>query len=1394
MNDGPTEQSLGALIENYRGYHPSIDILFSLATLIFLRWADFEDAEREAIAGFEGTPYEPVLPSKYHWRTWCHLRSESQLERLIQELPSVLERCGNHRQDSLATQLYRIAPVVVELSRLNRECLGNLVGWLARQPFETPKDRQAIRDQLDRGFRNYRDKFSGEYSTPDEITSLMVRLANPKKGESVYDPCFGYAGLLTQAINHVGHEDKKGNRQSAFASYATPPLRIAGVEKRLGSYVLGLTRLVLSGIHSPQVELGNSLERQPPSNPLTDGFDVVLANPPWGAKVDLKGSMHYTIDTKDSTSLFLQHALSQLRPGGRLVMVVPPSFLFRGGRELELRKWLAEEHSIEKILSIPHGAFAPFTGIETAIVVIRRGSSTTKIRFVDGARIYKSGNESTERIRGPKAKLIRPLIDEFFKRIDGTVQDDFQWDLSIEDLRKLDYDLTPRRRDRSGLDRILESLPMQAAIENLGDCCSVTLGRTIPSGSLSNELPESKEETNSPVPYIRVRDLQKGSAGHASSWILPTAASGIDPKYKLRAGDILFSRSGAIGKAGIVRNGAVGAIASHTFLVIRPLHDAVDPHYVLAYLQSAEVIAWLEDRSRGSAVKQLPMESILKLPVAIPPLQIQQRIADEHRLLQVDALAYLSELLSEDSTRTLSKDLNDWVALNLQTLEQSQLNEPIDTFLERLELLAALSSPIDLCARCGKPYHIDESFCDRFDKSLGFRQAIRTTCTDCLIGDELSTIEDSENAKDFFEQSPLIKWALDFGWITESMARITKVPDMSTVYAILLSVQMKLSNSLEKIQGDLPSQQRARELTSELNRHIGWHLSVLVLRTRLEIDVIWTEYEACGTKRLSFRVSNKGRLPLSDLEFSLAHPWVSKQGNNNLAIIPFLGAGAVCEIEFVNDPSAPTPIPTTSSKTNSKPLAVESSSMRDELQLNWVARRISGDREVGAQRVAIEFESPRDSDAKAATPYERKLVGSPYICGDPVKPERSEMFFGRNELLEKIRRSVITSGNVVLLEGNRRSGKSSILFHMEGDQAIPGWLGIYCSLQGAEGASVGGIPTVEVFRAMAYAIAQGVRKSLGSAPLPDGTMLDATRKTGIQRAIGNGIRVDSPFQDFREYIDLVLSYLSERKLGILLMLDEFDKLQEGINNGVTSPQVPENIRFLVQSLQGFTAILTGSRRLKRLREEYWSALFGLGTRMGVTSLASEDTEQLIVEPAKQEFAYTRPAVELCIELTAGQPYLIQCLCNRIFDDAIARGYKSITVDHIERAVQSFVVDNEHFATLWDFTQSDRRRYLLALLWQERDSDVPMTVGVIQAKMEEAGVEVREESLISDIEELIELELIDRNGSATSSYYSLSIPMMGLWIDTQQDVNVLQSRARSDSFENPGSDNSNGALD
>ncbi len=115
---------------------PAHEIGVALAALIFLRWADFEEAEREAIAAFDDVNYEPVLPSRFYWRSWCNVYP-SELERIIRELPSVLDRASNSRHDSMATQLHRVAPAVEKLSRIPAETLALIIRWLADQPFET---------------------------------------------------------------------------------------------------------------------------------------------------------------------------------------------------------------------------------------------------------------------------------------------------------------------------------------------------------------------------------------------------------------------------------------------------------------------------------------------------------------------------------------------------------------------------------------------------------------------------------------------------------------------------------------------------------------------------------------------------------------------------------------------------------------------------------------------------------------------------------------------------------------------------------------------------------------------------------------------------------------------------------------------------------------------------------------------------------------------------------------------------------------------------------------------------------------------------------------------------------------------------------------------------------
>jgi len=223
--------------------------------------------------------------------------------------------------------------------------------------------------------------------------------------------------------------------------------------------------------------------------------------------------------------------------------------------------------------------------------------------------------------------------------------------------------------------------------------------------------------------------------------------------------------------------------------------------------------------------------------------------------------------------------------------------------------------------------------------------------------------------------------------------------------------------------------------------------------------------------------------------------------------------------------------------------------------------------------------------------------------------------------------------------------------------------------------------------------------------------------------------------------------------------------------------VPENIRFLVQIYPCFSAILTGSRRLKRLREEYWSALYGIGTRFGLTSLPEEASRRLITEPVSGRLTYASEAINQAIYLTAGQPYLLQCLCNRIFDMAAQLKTRSVTLDIVSQAGDALVEDNEHFASLWDYARTDRRRFILTLCHKEAFGPDSLQLGVIQEHLLTHGIEVDDETLIADLEFLRDLELIELVGNVSGGHYTLAIPLMGIWIEKQQDFAAVLSKAR-----------------
>src|SRR5262249_37205297 len=143
----------------------------------------------------------------------------------------------------------------------------------------------------------------------------------------------------------------------------------------------------------------------------------------------------------------------------------------------------------------------------------------------------------------------------------------------------------------------------QVPIALLKNVAHVTAGRAIRSADLLEE-PPGLSERGPTLPYLRIRDLQKGKVTRATSWVRPELA-GLEQRWALRPGDVLLSRSGTIGKVAIVRNSTAGAIAGNGLYVLRADPQRLDADFLQAYLSSPSCQSWLTARARGMLIEQL---------------------------------------------------------------------------------------------------------------------------------------------------------------------------------------------------------------------------------------------------------------------------------------------------------------------------------------------------------------------------------------------------------------------------------------------------------------------------------------------------------------------------------------------------------------------------------------------------------------------------------------------------------------------------------------------------------------------------------------------------------------------------------------------------------------------
>ena len=1408
---------LQAILDANRSRGESADVspnlmLGLLAGLLIAKWAACDESEREALAASDERAFTPGLPDALRLSAW-DAPSPNHADAVAEALGGMTT--GNGAEGAAARYVTHVAPLVTRAVESSREMYERLLGWVRRLDLGTPDGRALAAHSFDDVLHLMLDKQGkeiGEFVTPEPVAALMLSLANPKSGDRIYDPCFGLGELLVGAARRIsGAAWLVSPHPRADAQVA----QVFGVEIERGAYAVGLCRALLAGVDRPGFELGDALERPLPRNRSVAGFDCILAAPPWGGRTRHPSAGRFPFPSRNTESLFLQHVMANLRRGGRAVVVLPESALFRTG-DRRLRKTLLSDYSVDTVVSLPEGAFSPWTGVAASLVVFRRAKPRPTVRFVsispktweektgdDGGDQVRDGDRSESRYaaacghgfpdgeaaRGGTGSAVAKsgedigsgrrrvhrfelpwLLPDLLRSRHEVSAGPFLpgvevWEAPVRELAQRDYELVAKKSGSEALDSEFErlvALDPSLKVERLGRVAEIIVGQSV----------NRRYTTGHCTPDVVMGLLRAGDVKDAAQNVRDTGTlsptlflteegeSRMKKKLILRPLDVVVAMSGTAGKSTFIpqpittmemeleptpnvgSNGVPAPIIKmevETESIPNPGSNGVAAKVrCLVFPVAGRLMPVVATRSlavvrAGERVEPRFLAEMLRSPVYRNWLSGHARgTAIQHlpvRTLRklpvpVPPLEVQYTVLDE-----LAGSGGDAMAV-LVRLRSRAANEPVAVWLET-PLVAQLVSGM-----------VAGEYARGMEGLVAAADALRS-----LI-DRTRRLPDpaSLESGDLWFRA----WLDVAREAAAALDGVESVPRGAGLLAVLGVALSRLHEALHVIDGvEGSSVVRLNHFTRVMIRFAEEEIRAMQESITLDVGVEPAEVVVGAVSEVRLRLTNSSSVPLRNLR-------VETRPAVGTGRIPYLSDGEAHDVPLTIHPHAGT-----------QPL---------QIAVSWQANRLDGATVRGEAEVSLRLLSTREAVRSG------DLGASPYIVGNPV--DRQEMFFGRADVIDRIKRQIEASNhaNVILLEGNRRTGKTSVLRQLGKAEVLPGWIPVYCSLQDAEGdGAKAGVATRNVFRLLA----RRTGWTLGNAGvetwfpgLPErepGRPFKLAFRTALDRIFADG---GAPFEAFEIYIAAAVEAASPRR--ILLMLDEFDKLQEGIDAGIASPQVPENIRHLLQHQPGLSAIITGSRRLKRLREEYWSALFGLGYRVGISALPLDDARRLVTEPVDGRLDYLPQARDHLVELCACHPFLVQSLCNRVFERAVSGGDRTITVPIVEDAATEMVRDNEHFRTLWDYAGTARRRLLLALCDRLAEGPDAVNLDLFGVKLQEHGVPLRRDSeLDGDVAELRELELLDFDDSYRGGTYRLSVPLMARWLRMNEDFKALVVRARQE---------------
>jgi type I restriction enzyme M protein len=473
-----TTQALGSLLKSARdimrkdkGLNGDLDRLPLLTWIMFLKFLDDLELQREEEATLAGRKFRPAIEAPYRWRDWAAnpqgVTGDELLAFINQDeairpdgkkgpglfayLRQLTSSNGDDRRDVIATVFHG-----VDNRMKSGYLLRDVINKVSAIHFTSSDELHTLGALYETMLREMRDAAgdSGEFYTPRPVVRFMMEVTDPHLGETILDPAAGTGGFLVEAFNHLCKQVKTVGHRRLLQEKS-----IFGCEPKSLPYLLCQMNLLLHGLDAPHIDPGNALRFKLSEIGEKERVDVILTNPPFGGEEEkgIQGNFPEDRQIAETALLFLQLIMRKLhrnptqaeRPA-RAAVVVPNGTLFGDGVCARIKEELLKEFNLHTVVRLPNGVFAPYTGQETALLFFERSGRPTDVIW------YYQHPLPPDRqsLKNPCYIKSSPLRFEEFAPLlewwNSREETDCAWQVRAEDVARNGFNLDIRHPASSG--------------------------------------------------------------------------------------------------------------------------------------------------------------------------------------------------------------------------------------------------------------------------------------------------------------------------------------------------------------------------------------------------------------------------------------------------------------------------------------------------------------------------------------------------------------------------------------------------------------------------------------------------------------------------------------------------------------------------------------------------------------------------------------------------------------------------------------------------------------------------------------------------------------------------------------------------------------------------------